>query len=300
MATKKTSLPSVGLQRRKVYVDDREAANHPMWMEDGEHAKNMPGTFVREGFLPIVARNDIGDFWINMVSESPNPFAMPPQIVVESKTPDDLINAMRDDAMGRDDTRIRHQVEGMLKYQADGAVKKHTIIPAIMTVGVVSLPGGKGGKNEGVSVEVNGRRVIRKWSYFEIEAATIAFQRLGILHVRAPRSSDVPTTLRHLAEVCERSVHFQDPGLARVAMLGPRMTMLATALTAVEGVGPTTARLVAGVYKTFAAFYEQASVNDLQQIPGIGKVTAAAIYDVFHNEHAESQESLIEQAFGQA
>lgn len=286
-----------GLRRRRVYVDDREAANHPMWMVDGPQAVNMPGSFAREGFVPIVARSDVGDFWVNLdVSRSGNPFEMPTQLVIESKTPDDLVNSLRDDGTSRDDSRIRHQLGGLLRKQAEGKAKNHIIIPVVMTVGTISLPGVKGGKNTGVMVEANGRRVRRKFSYYEVESAVAAVQRLGILHYRAPSSSHVPEALRHLAEVCEHSVHFEDPGLARVALLGPRLSMLATVLTAVEGIGPTTARMIATRYGTFQQFYEHGIVSDLVKVEGVGKLTASRLYDAFHSEHVETPDEIIANA----
>ena len=72
--------------------------------------------------------------------------------------------------------------------------------------------------------------------------------------------------------------------------------MLATVLTAVEGIGPTTARMIATRYGTFQQFYEHGIVSDLVKVEGVGKLTASRLYDAFHSEHVETPDEIIANA----
>lgn len=262
-----------GLRKRKIVVDRRQAAEHPLLVETGPEALHMPGTLVREGFQVEIAEREFGDYWIS----SPGM----PLIIVESKTPDDLVASLRDGGKERSDNRMRHQLQGLLALQNLGA------IPVIMTIGIVSLPGGKGGKNTGVMVDVKGHRTRRSYSYHEVYAALLAMQHLGVAHYPAPADMHTAATLRHIAEVSERRVHFEDPGLPQISMLGPKLSQLATALTSVPGVGSGTARVIAARYGTFVKFFTDATVKDLTEVPGVGKVLASRIYMAFHDQVAD-------------
>jgi len=151
----------------------------------------------------------------------------------------------------------------------------------LLTIGTVTLPGGQGGKNRGVIVEIHGRRRQKSYSYFEIENALAAVQRLGIMTYRAPSAFQTPEAMKHLVNVIARPEHFLDPGLPQVATLGPRMTHLATVLTGTPGVGREVAQRIAHRFGSFVEFYA-ADVKDLQQVEGVGKIMAQRIHAAWH------------------
>ena len=275
---------------RLAYVDDREARQHQFWVTD---EPLLPGTLAHEGFTVETGRKDYGDIWIQLTAEAgSNPFDMRRWLVVETKTWDDLHQTLRDSGEGRDQSRVRHQLEGLI------ALRQRGLQVCVMTIGVMTPAGGKN-RGKGVYVQNKGARQFRNWSWYELEQALAAFQRLGIVVYHAPSEAEVPHSLRMLAELCERPGHFEDHGLAPVAHLSPRLGHLATALTSVVGVGRELALSIGDRYGTFAQFYHRGDVSDLQQIPGVGKVLAQRIHAAFHDMDSDPEMTVdeIEQRF---
>ena len=260
----------------KLVIDSKEAINHSFWYEDGPIAKSLPGTFAYEDIRYEKHALPFGDFaliWDRGPLDGH-------RLLIESKTYDDLVASMRDNGAGRADTRIRHQLRGLLEATEDPRLMTSALI---FTVGVVTLPGTRGGKNTGVMVSNKGRRVRRSYSWFEIESALLAIHRLGIPRYTCPNEEQVPHALAKIGELYERRQHFEDPGLARVSTLGEKLSFLATLLTATPGVGPTAAKDIARKFITFNEFYE-ATPTDIATVKGVGKLTAERIWSAFHNQ----------------
>lgn len=256
---------------RKVIVDSRETPHHLTWFDDSEMARELPGTFLHEGMVWTQEALEFGDFKIQLQGL---PLNRIPWLLVESKTWPDLLASLRDNGNARQDSRIRHQLEGLLKLHGFGY---HV---AVMTVGILTPAGGKN-RGRGVYIQNKGKRQFKNWSYFELMGALTAIQHLGIMTLQAPSEAEVPHTLRIAAEVCERQEHFQSPGLPRLAALSPRLGALASTFTAVEGVGRQTALDLAMHFKTFPGFYE-ATEKELEKVQGVGKIMAQRLYAHFH------------------
>ena len=94
---------------------------------------------------------------------------------------------------------------------------------------------------------------------------------------------EVPHAAALLAKTLSRDSHFKDSGLASVAHVSPRLAGLATILTAIDGVGSSLAVDIAERFRTFPRFYA-ASVEDLTEVKGVGKVMARRIVDHFHDD----------------
>jgi ERCC4-type nuclease len=271
---------------RAIKIDTRESLNaHPLWFEDGPMAKQIEGTFAQQGFKHTRQKLDVGDFHIELRVK--NPLRLCPLLKVESKLWDDLVASLRDDGAGRADSRIRHQLDGLLDQRARG------VQVALMVVGTMYPAGGL---RDGVmfSSSTAGRRYNRPWNYWELHAALAAIQHLGIMVIFSPSEEAVPRTLRMAAEVAEREEHFAAPGLPKIASLSPKLGQLARTLTAVEGIGQVTAIDIARAYHgSFPEFFT-AGVKELQEVKGVGKITAQRIHAHFHDivEEAEADESL--------
>lgn len=265
---------------RQVVVDTKEANNHDLWFEDGALGKSMPGTFAFEGMQARKEAKEFGDVWIDLSGGGTR------GLVVELKSWEDLHASVRDSGSGRADSRIRHQLAGLLALQAQG----HPV--AIMAVGVVTPAGGKGAHGKGVYVQNKGRRNRKPWSFFELEQIRFQIQRLGIPMYQAPSEMEVPHALRLMAEACEREVAFPQPGLPRVAALSPRLSFLATVMTAVPGISTVTGLAISNRYKTFTRFMAEGSVEDLIQIDGIGKLTAQKIRAAWHGMQEDPEVKL--------
>lgn len=267
---------------RLVYVDTKEATNHPDWFNDAPVMRAMPGTFIAENLKGKERALGFGDIQIDL--EDSNPFNRH-FLVLELKTWPDLHASVRDTAEGRADSRIRHQLTGLLELQEAG----HEV--GVLVSGVVTKAGGATGRTKttkaprrstGVYVDVDGRRVLKSWSFFELEQIRFAIQRLGIPVYQSPSVTEIPHAIRLILEAVERKEHFPQPGLARRAVLGPRHSFLVTCLTAVPDVGVETALVIAAEYQTFELFYHTATVEGLVKLPGIGKLTAQKIYSAWH------------------
>lgn len=260
------------VRERTLFVDTKQMQNHPLWAED----IRQPGTPQYEGFRVVASSMDIGDYRINL--DGTNPWTGR-QLVVESKTWPDLHASARDTAAERYDTRLRHQLNGLLYMKEEG------LQVAVMLIGQVTLAGGAPNKRRttGVYVDINGKRERREWDYFELEGIRTAIEHLGVMTTISPSSRDVPHTLWRLAEICSRTEHFEPVGLPMVASLSPGLSQLATIFTAVPGIGSTTATRIAEHVKSFPKFMAMTQ-KELEQVPGVGKVTAAQMYSVFHSE----------------
>ena len=260
-------------RQRLCWVDTKEKNHHPLWFEDGPLAKSMPGTFAYEGLRPQTRAQEFGDVWVELSGFN--------WLIVELKTWADFHASVRDTAEGRADTRLRHQLRGLLDLQARG------FKTAVMLVGTLSPAGGKnpvGKRARGVYLATDtGRRAHRAGaSWFEFESTRAAVQSLGILTYQAPSEPEVPHALRLLAELVEKQQVLEAPGLPAITTLGPRHSFLVTILTAVKGVGITDASAIAGHFGNFREFYE-ASKEDLREVRGIGKVMADRIWTEFHS-----------------
>lgn len=276
----------VALKRRLCWIDTKEKNHHPYWFEDGPLAG--PGSFAYERLVARTRSQEIGDVWIELEHMQ--------WLIVELKTWGDFHASVRDSADGRHDSRLRHQLRGLLDMQSKG------FKVAVMLVGTITPAGGKpaaGRRPTGVYVTTeSGRRSQRsKWSWFEVEQTRATVQHLGILTYQCPTSSEIPHALRLLAELVEREEVLEAPGLARVATLAPRHSFLVTALTAVDDVGIATATAIANRYKTFACFFREGTEEDLRQVPGIGKVLAARIYRAFHDYESDSDIPVSDQGW---
>ena len=260
------------VRERTLWVDTKQMQNHPLWAED----IRQPGTPQYEGFRVLSTAMDIGDYRINL--DGIDPWSTR-RLVVESKTWPDLHASARDNGAERFDTRLRHQLAGLLK------MKQRGVQVAVLLIGQLTLAGEAPNRKRttGVYVDVNGRRERREWDYFELEGIRTAIEHLGVMTTISPSSKDVPHTLWRLAEICSREKHFEPVGLPMVASLSPGLSQLATIFTAVPGIGPTTATNIAQHVKSFTKFMAMTQ-KELEQVPGVGKVTAAQLYGVFHSE----------------
>lgn len=257
---------------RLCWVDTKEKNHHPLWFEDGQMAKSMPGTFAYEGLKAQTRSQEFGDVWVELQGFN--------WLVVELKTWADFHASVRDSAEGRADTRLRHQLRGLLDLQARGYKT------AVMLVGTLTPAGGKapaGKRARGVYLVTDGGRRAHRTnaSWFEFEQTRATVQQLGILTYQAPSESEVPHALRLLAELVERQVVLEAPGLPRQSTLGPRHSFLVTILTAVQGLGVVDATAIANHFGSFAEFYN-ADQQALRQVRGIGKVMADRIWTEFH------------------
>lgn len=287
MATRKAS-PSPGvrtqLARRHVLVDTRESGNGE-WYIDGDVGRAIPGTFAYEGMTFDRQYHEFGDFWVYLKEGLPPPpgLSRPKDwLVIERKTWADFHSSVQDSGAGREDTRIRHQVRGLLKLQEQGYQT------CVLIVGLLTPTGGKSvlAKGKGVQLTLNGKRVSRNWSYESLEAARLAVEHVGILTAITPSDEDVPRAIRMVADVVSRAEHFKPKG---VASLAPGLPTLAMVFTAVPDVGEITALNIAKTVQTFEAFWRM-DAKELTKIPGVGKVTAERLWATFHSlEFVEPQ-----------
>lgn len=279
------------VKERLLYLDTKQAVHHPVWIEDSPAARHTPGTLAYEGFRIKSRAMPIGDYQILLNGTNPLDSAAGDWLYVESKTWPDLVASMRDSGADRVDTRLRHQLAGLQRLQDKGAQV------AVLLVGQLTLTGGRaavGKRATGVYVDVDGRRVKRNWSYHEVEVCRQAIEHLGIMTAIAPSNAQTPHTLWLLADVCSRDEHFPAKGLPRLANLSPGLGQLATIFTAVEGIGPSTALSIASTAGSFPAFMAM-DLRALEQVPMVGKVNAARLWQVFHSERNVNPEN-IEQA----
>lgn len=280
--------------QRTCYVDTKEKNHHVLWFMDGDQAQHIPGTFAHERLVPRTRSQEFGDVWVQLPGIGPFSW-----LVVELKTWADFHASLRDTAEGRADSRLRHQLRGLLSLQAKG------FRTAVMLIGTINPAGGKtpaGKYARGVYLATgDGRRRHRQAaSWFEFEQARATVQQLGILTYQCPTMAEVPHALRLLAELVERTEVLEAPGLPRLATLGPRHSFLVTQLTGIEGIGIVDASAIASKFGNFPAFYA-ASVEALTEVRGIGKSTARKIHAAFH-EFGEDEAAvpLREQTFGLA
>jgi len=248
-------------------VDTKEANNHDLWFDDSRLAQSLPGTFAHEQINYQIKALDFGDIWVSLDSFR--------WLIIELKTWEDLHGSVRDTGAGRVDSRIRHQVEGLIAKRELG------FEIAVMIVGIATLAGGRSNA-KGVYLQNKGRRVNKPWNYFELEQIRATLQRLGILVYQAPSEAQVPHAVRLIAELYDRKEVFPQPGLPRLTNVSPRHDFLVSVLTGVPGVGVATAQIIAHEFKTFARFYHEATVERLAQLPDIGKITAERIYAAWH------------------
>lgn len=268
---------------RLLLVDSKQMGNHPLWIED----IRQPGTPQYEGFRVQAQALAIGDYHIFLDQVAiPRPERM---LVVESKTWPDLHASARDTAENRSDTRLRHQLRGLLAYKAKG------VQVAVMLIGQLTLAGGPPNRKRttGVYVDIHGKRERREWDYFELEGIRTAIEHLGVMTTIAPTSNDVAHTLWRLSEICARTEHFGPVGLPTVATLSPGLSQLATVFTVIDGIGPATAISIATHVRSFPAFYAM-SQKELEKVPGVGKVTAAQLWQAFHSEREVGVPALAE------
>ena len=266
---------------RMMLIDTKERNNHDLWFEDGEQAESMPGTLINAGFVYEFRPMEIGDY---QILTGGSWFSKENWLVLESKTWLDLLASARDTGEDRVDSRLRHQLRGLLEMQAEGYQV------GILIVGIVTKVGGRQPKGVYIN-DKGGRRRSNQITYAELEGIRAAIQRLGILTYQAPTEFEVPHSLKLLANLCERNEHFEPPGLPIVAGLVPNMSFLATQLTGIDGIGNKLAIALSVRYHTFARFWEEATVEDLVEVPGIGKPTAQMIYTAFHGyEEGETPE----------
>ncbi len=277
------SRPAAPPKDRLILVDTKEATQHDLWFEDGDTARFIPGTLINEGLRFELRALMVGDFQLRLRDDGPTKM---PWLIVESKTWPDLVASVRDDGADREDSRLRHQVAGLLD------LKKQGYQVAVMTVGVLTP---SGAKRAGVYIQNKGRRQFKKWDWFEVIATVTALQHLGIMWFPAPSEAQVPRALRITADLVERTEHFDPPGLAPIAWLTPKLSQLARTFTAVEGVGRTMAMELALNYLSFPDF-SIANPDDLEETKGVGKIMAERIYSHFHNkEKAVVPQSLAEE-----
>lgn len=276
---------------RIAYVDTKEKNHHDLWFMDGDQARHIPGTFAHEGLIPRARSQEFGDVWVQLPGLGPFSW-----LAVELKTWADFHASLRDDGAGRTDSRLRHQLAGLLSLQDRG------FRVALMLVGTVSPAGGRvpaGQRARGLYLSTGGTRRVHRpnASWFELESARATVQSLGILTYQSPTSQEIPHALRLLAELVERQVVLEAPGLPRLTTLGPRHSFLVTQLTGILGVGVADASAIADEFGTFQAFYE-ADVAALVRVRGIGKLTAMKIHAAFHGYErdpapAENQNPLV-------
>lgn len=260
--------------RRLCIVDDRQAAEHPFQMEVDPVIRDLPGTLWYEGFNPLAKRLPIGDYSVEL-----EPFGQ--WFTVEVKTYDDLFQSLRDDASGRVDSRLRHQLAGLLRLKEEG----HQV--AVMLVGIV-LPATSRSKNagsgQGVSlVKANGQRTTRKWRFNEVVGTTLAIQHLGVMTISCDQIQHAPESLRIAANVVSRQEHFAPGGLPAVAGLAPALSRLVTTFTAVDGIDIGLGTQIANYVHSFPRFWAM-SPKELREIPGIGVIMADRLWSHFHSE----------------
>lgn len=232
-------------------IDDREAKQHPLWLEDSPY---LPGTLRYEGFEPVVQRLQYGDFLMD-------------NILVEHKTWPDFVASFRDRAENRADSRIREQLSGLLEHSGPSV---------LLLTGELLHRGSK------VTTRIGRSQRTQSWGWFEPVSAMLAVQHLGVYIYLSPNFDEVPHSLRLILHTLSQSQHFGPPGLARVSGLSPRLDNLATVLTAVPGVGAETAKSLAAEFESFKEFYGQEE-EGLRKAEGVGKVMAGRIYGFFHD-----------------
>lgn len=281
-------------KERTLVMDTKQAVNHAWWLEDTPAARGTPGSLAYEGFRIKSQAMTFGDYKIQL--NGTNPFDHTPRdwLYVESKTWPDLYASLRDNGAERADTRLRHQLAGLLGLQARG----HQV--CVLLVGQITLVGGRatpGKRPTGVYVDTDGRRVRKNWSYHEVEVCRQAIEHLGIMTAIAPSESQTPHTLWLLADVCTRDEHFPPSGLPRLAALTPGLSQLATIFTAVEGIGPAIAISIGQAVGSFPAFMDL-DQRALESIPMVGKVNATRLWQAFHstrNVSPATAEQMIEE-----
>lgn len=255
----------------KVLVDSREATNHPFWFEDGELAGHIPGTFKYEGLEPDSQFLNFGDIIVPLPDFR--------SLIIELKTWDDLHAAVRDDGVGREDGRLRHQVRGMIERRKLGDIVVFMLVGTINVKGAVK---GTRDKKPAVYVQNTGRRVQRPWSWFELEQTRCILQALGLLTYQIPTSNEIPHAVRLLIDMAVKGEVLQPVGLPQIVGLAPKLNFLTAVLTAVPDIGIVTATAIARRYRTFDLFWAKATIEDLQKVPGIGKTTAERIWSAWH------------------
>lgn len=254
-----------------VLIDTREATNHPLWLDDSDGAVNIPGTWRYEGYIPTPQLLPYGDVRLELPDE-----ARAHWLTIEIKTWRDLLATLRDRGSRRSDTRIRHQMEGLLGLRMLG----HEV--CLLIIGLMTPAGGK--KRKGIYVTEKGkRRLISSWTWSEIQGALLAIQHMGVMVTFAESAERVPHAASIAANVCAQAAHFGDPGLAQVATLRPALDSLATTFTAVDKIGPDKAIALAEHCFDFPTFWTMTPAQ-LGEIKGIGKVMAQRIWDHFHGE----------------
>lgn len=268
------------LTNRLVLIDSKEIGNHDIWLDDSPNAQFLPGTFLHEGMRYEKRALTYGDFQIELKEGA---YSLQPWLVVESKTWGDLRSSLNEGATDRDDTRLRHQVHGLLGLKSQG------FQVAVMVVGIMTPAGGK---KSGVYIQNKGHRTHRSWDWFALNNILLALQHLGIMTFVSPTEHQVPRTLSLAAALLERPEHFAPEGLAPFAYLTPRLGQLARTFTAVEGVGRTLAMTLATSFGSFPDFYAASSAG-LQDIEGIGPVMADRIYDHFHDPLKEAVQKIL-------
>ena len=260
-------------ETRAIVIDSKEATQHPILAEKALAGR---GSLAYEGFDPVtVAPMEYGDIRICLKPSPEFGGDASTWLIVEIKTWEDLHSSVQNKSIT--DTRIRHQLNGLLELKAQG----HEV--CLMIVGVVTEQGTKGGRHGGVWVAGTGRRMKRNWSFYELEQIRLAVQRLGIPVYQVASRAAVPHALWLMAELFLRKELFEDPGLPPAAKVAPKMSFLTNQLTGVDGVGSVLARRIAKDHPTFAHFYEEATVETLQEIENIGKVKAQQIFYSFHD-----------------
>jgi ERCC4-type nuclease len=258
----------------RAIIDDREALNHPLWLDDSNLAGTIPGTFVKEGYTPSSQRLTAGDLKIEIPKNEESSGGW---VVFELKSWLDFISTLRDKGADRDDTRIRHQVAGLLALRDLGA--------EVVVLVVGDYVENKTGGGVIITTPEGKRRKVKSVTPGELEGALLALQRLGITHLRVNDFVQLPRAVRIAAGIMGRSHHFGDPGLARVSSLSPRLSELATLLTAIAGIGPHQALALARYFGTFSAL-SGASRSALEGVAGIGPSRAGRVFDFFQGDLA--------------
>lgn len=258
---------------RRVIVDTKESASskgigHALWFED---QSPVPGSFLAEGYKAERTALPDCDLKVQLPAGAPSAW-----LRVELKTWADLIAALRDRAESRIDTRLRHQLGRLLTARQMGGQV------SLMVVGAIKPAGGRGNRKQGVYFTVGGKsRYNPSVSWNEAWSVVEAVQHLGIMFSAAESEFHVPSAVRVLSDVVSRDAHFPPNGLPKLSTLYPALDPLATTLTAVPTIGPGTATGIAVKFRDFPTFYA-ASIEELTEVPGVGKTLAQRIHAHFH------------------